>query len=746
MILFLDDWNYYPTAYPDFHTTNQSFLNLAKTYKSMGIKNYFFHLALMNPKLKGVDPFDPNLSTELMTDIGTECMVNPWYFFREILRVKPQSAGAPPRFRGDRGNMGLFWCFFNHIDVFLIQPRQTGKSTGADGLAIYILFVGARNTRINMLTKDEKLRVQNVERLKAMRDLLPKYLNHHNKRVDADNSFMLTCDQYGNEYSTSVPRANEDDAANLGRGTTAPITFIDEPPFIKHIKVIVPAMLAATGAAVDEAKEAGALYGNVFTTTAGKKDSESGKYMYAILQNSMVWDERLVFDCRNTLEATEIIKANGNKERARVNLTLSHLQLGKTDAWLREKMAAANSTGEDADRDYLNIWTSGGLGSPLPTEINERIRASELTPIHNEITKQRYVIRWYIPEEEVPARMTNGSFVLGLDTSDAVGKDDISMILVDTNTLEVVATMNINETNIFTFADFIAEFLIKYTKVVLVPERRSTGVAIIDLLLIKLPSVGIDPFRRIYNTIVDDSLHLDRDHEAYIINGDPMRRPKEFYDRYKKFFGFATSGAGRHSRGELYGNILLQGAKMTCNKVRDRTLIDQITALVVKNGRIDHETSGNDDSVIAWLLTIWFLMKSRNLDFYGIFNALGDVTEYRLGQGKEKPKDGYDRYIDQEQKAIKAEMEDILSKLNHSHDEITAFKLETRLRLLHSKLIEVDDDMLSIDTLIKKASEERLASLMENTRAAYIASLDNIRYGNPWDMDFQGQTFGYYGR
>ena len=66
MILFLKDWYKFPTARPDWDTPNSSFLNLAKIYKSMGIKNFFFHLALIDQSLKGIDPFDPTITDEQM--------------------------------------------------------------------------------------------------------------------------------------------------------------------------------------------------------------------------------------------------------------------------------------------------------------------------------------------------------------------------------------------------------------------------------------------------------------------------------------------------------------------------------------------------------------------------------------------------------------------------------------------------------------------------------------------------------
>ena len=70
MILFLQDWDKYPEAIVHLSTKNQSFIDLANIYKKMGVKNYYFHLALHDPDLEFVDPFDPNLTPHMISKIG----------------------------------------------------------------------------------------------------------------------------------------------------------------------------------------------------------------------------------------------------------------------------------------------------------------------------------------------------------------------------------------------------------------------------------------------------------------------------------------------------------------------------------------------------------------------------------------------------------------------------------------------------------------------------------------------------
>ena len=59
-------------------TTNQSFLDMHYYFKSKGIQNNDFFLALLDPGLAGVDPRDPNLSPNMKIRVLQECRLNYW--------------------------------------------------------------------------------------------------------------------------------------------------------------------------------------------------------------------------------------------------------------------------------------------------------------------------------------------------------------------------------------------------------------------------------------------------------------------------------------------------------------------------------------------------------------------------------------------------------------------------------------------------------------------------------------------
>lgn len=699
MILFEQDWWNYPTAIIDTKTTNRSFVRLAAVYRSMGIKNHAFILALINPKLQGVDPFSPHLTADQMYMIAVECKLNPWYFLREIARAPGNSGSPAVPLEANRANIALFWCFFNHVFFTLIQPRQTGKSFSTDTLMSYLMNIVCTGTSINLLTKDDNLRRKNIERIKEIMAELPPYLSQRTKD-DANNGEEVTVKALKNTYNTHVPQSSPKRAYNMGRGLTTAIFHIDEPPFQPNIAIALPAALAATGAAVERAKAVGAPYGTILTTTAGKKDDKDGRFVYKLLEDSATWTEKF-FDCVDWKELDKMVRRNSRAGKFMINGTFSHRQLGKSDEWLKQKIEESLQTGDDANRDYFNLWTSGSQSSPLPTHISEMIAMSRIDDLYTSISNpDGYITRWYIPEEEIEYRMSTGKFVLGMDTSEASGGDDISLVLLDVETLEVIAAGSYNETNLITFSKWVCDTLIRYPNITAIIERRSTGAMLLDYLLLMLPQHGEDPFKRLYNRVVQD---YDEFPDRYKEIKQPIgRRPTDITIRYKTTFGFATSAGGATSRTSLYSTTLQGAAKRAGNKVHDKDLAGQILGLVYRNGRVDHEVDEHDDLVIGWLLAHWLLTQGKNLAHYGIDPRL--VMSAMQTKQEETNEDFFRRM---EQQTLRTRIEDIYGQLTNEEDDYVATRLEQELRLLDKKIILEQDEIYSIDELIRSARETK---------------------------------------
>lgn len=707
MILFLDDWKKYPRAIVDTKTKNTSYIRVAKILKEMGVKHYFFHLSLLQPELQGVDPFSKDLTPLQMAMIKYEIIKNPWYFFREILRIPPASGDEPMFLTLNRGILAAWWCYLNHQAYNLTLPRQAGKSTSTNGLLVWLLFFVYRNTKIFMLTKDDTLRTENIDAIKKIQALLPDWLNPQSKQ-DLNNTEKITCRKYQNVLLTAVPRGSEIDANKIGRGHTCATYVTDEPPFCNYIEKSLRSMLAGGLKAMPVAEANGMPYGTIYTTTAGSKADRDGSYYYKMIMGGVFWDESF-YDFKDGNELRETIRKNKKGVQPIVNITLSHTQIGLTDEWLIGAMELTGSTGDDANRDFFNVWTDGSNTSPLSKQLSKLIRDSSEEPQYVQVTEQGYLVNWYVPRDRLESTMTSGQFVIGLDTSEAIGRDGIAMVMLDSSSLETICTLGVNETNILKFTEWLTSFMLKYEKTVLIPERKSTGTTVVSGLLIAFTKYNLNPFKRIFNTLVQKDEHDTRDGRALISS---VKNNPSVADKSIKYFGFATAGNGEYSRDGLYSTTLTKAASYSGPILKDRETIEELLSLSKKNNRIDHSVNGHDDRVVAWLLAIWLLTSGRNIDYYGITNPLSSAVshEARLAIGNSSDvvltADQLSKRHE-EQNMIKANIEMLLDMISEEKDEVITLKLEDKLKRLDQRLIKTNEDVISINELIRKAREQR---------------------------------------
>ena len=708
MILFKEDYAKYPGVTIDLRTSNKSALELASKFNAMGVVNNSFHLTIFQPELIGVDAHNPNLSSEIKAKIILECSYNFWYYLREVVRVPAVSSIEPSRLRFNRGNISMYWILLNDIDYFLEQVRQTGKSLGADILSGWLMYVRLWNSRLNLITKDEVLRGINIDRIKEIRDLLPPYLWSLDK-ADARNSQTITYKARGNVYKAAVGQSSVIAANNVGRGSTAAIGLSDETAFTSNIGTILPAMLAAGTEAREQAQANGLPYFTLYTTTAGRRDTRDGKYAYDLKCSAAPWTE-LFYDLQNSDKLRAVISKNSRSGKILVNGAFNHRQLGKSDAAHWRAIQAVGGTPDEIDRDFFNIWTNGALSSPLTPKQAKLIFESEEEPVWIEYFGSDYQIRWHISKEEVVELMTNGHVAAGSDTSEAIGNDAIGIVLTDIRTLRPIGVAIVNETNLIIFSEALGALLIKYTAITFVIEKKSTGQMIIDSLLITLPAAGEDPFKRIYNRIVANPSEYEEEYKE--ITKTPLRqRTIHWYVKFKKYFGVPTTGNIRHL---IYNSVLQTAVDATARHIKDAILSRELRGLVIKNGRVDHTNSGNDDVAISWLFSVYFLMQTGNLAYYGIpadivmslaVDDASTLTEVDL-QRREIHKD------------LRVKLEAAVQLWAKADSSFNRMLLETKVHGLHKEISLYDDvaavEIASVNKMLHDAKEAEINLLPTN--------------------------------
>ena len=562
----------------------------------MGVKNHLWPLQLHDPALQGVNPRDPDLSDEMKQRVIIEVKNNFFYFIREVMIIPGSDAFETVQFRMNRGMGALYWLYFTHCVPYLVMIRQTGKSFGMDTLDIWLSNYRLYYAGLSLVTKNETLRASNMRRIKEIEETLPWYLKVRLPK-DPANTEEYHVSLMKNILKAHLASASPKMAEGLGRGLTDQHTRFDELAYLFNIEISLPAALAAGAAARERARRRGDPYGTILATTAGKKDDRDGAYAYQEMMSAASWTESMMDsvneEALHKLVATLAKSHSDTKiENLTVNASFIHTQLGYDELWLRRQIRDAKVSGDAAERDFGNVWTSGSMQSPLGTEIAGVIRASEIREPHIQIfDNYGYALRWTNSQDHAFSSIQDKPTVIGLDASDAIGRDDIGLVIEDVSTGGVVGAGDFNNLSLFDFSKWLADLMIANPKTTLVPEMRSSARAIVDYVTSRLIEAGENPFKRIYNNVVQNRQEKPNDFEAirfYGLNSDVIIR-------FKREFGFTTSGSGTMARSVLYGRNLTSCASHCGRFTHDSRLINQILSLVIRNGRIDHAVGGHDD-------------------------------------------------------------------------------------------------------------------------------------------------------
>lgn len=686
MILFEEDF-YKQNAIVHFTTKNKSFIRMHLLLKRMGVKNNKFFLALYNPKLMNIDPYSDNLTMEEKLMIAHECKINPWYFLREVCRI-PQSGGDPVPFELSRANLALWWCFFNNIDIFLTMPRQLGKTIGTISLYVYLMYVVAKNSTLGLFARNNKLILSNVQRLKDIRDALPKYLVKKSIK-DIENKEGVKYHEHNVEYRTYVATGDKNRAAEMARGDTIISEHWDEFAWFTNNMLAYPAAISATDKGMVLARKAGMSVANVITTTAGRLDDKRGAYAYSVKSECMVFSE-ILYDSKNINDLLEILQKNSMNDM--IYMEFSYQQLGMDENWY--KIAIRGKTQDEIAMDVLNQWLQGSNTSVLTTEQINKINESLKEPVKHTFYRS-LILKWYVDPESVKHK----TLILGIDTSDNIGKDFTTLVLLDPNDLSVVMTCRCNESNLMFVAKLVVKLLLDYHGIILIPERNKNGAMLIDIILELTENIpDFNPFKRIYNTFIQNDIDDDK------ITTSELKKANA-YGLMRKGFGFTTTKS-ETSRDMLYKSTLMNALDIGSSRIHDQVIISELKSLTTRNGRIDHPEGGHDDTVIAYLLACYFVLFGKHLELYALDKR--DILSHVNTHGDEIDPVEKERQLEYRYRIKK--LEQLIEQVNNP---VLLKKYKNELYRLQALIDDTvyDEETLSYSQIEDKKEEEKKATV-----------------------------------
>lgn len=595
--------------YYDFSTSNASAKFMQKVLKRLGIKNNYFHLLLFDTDLVGVDPFAESTMSNpvLIRKIRVELERNPFYYFREIFRIRTEKGGTVP-FRFDIGNLTSLFLQLQGFNIYKEQPRQTGKTVYELGMIAYNFNFRCENTKFGLYHYDDPKVKESLQTVLSYLNELPEYLKFYklNFVKDKDGNDVAKENQEigksvlsvehkarNNKITAKTCGQSADSSDRVGRGATQAIQYWDEIGFVYNIKNALASGIPAFNTASENAASGNNPYYLSLTSTPPNAAKEHGMYLYNKFKVGAVKFELFMFDM--SYEAIKkMMVQHGDTDV--IFISYQYYELGFSEEWaIKQKRLLDIDT---YMREILLLWIKDYTKSPFDRYDIDKIDA--MTKDVKSITvpiMDFYQIKFYeylgMSPEAMLEYFKDKTLIIGIDVSAGLGgnRDKSTMCGTCPETGETVFTFRSNEANTRQFSNLIYLVVKQYfSKAILVIERNSYGQGVIDNLAV----TDIEP--NLYYT------NMTKSQEKAGVNANKSNRNGKF------MYGIFNQNEVRDT---LYGMICVDMVKSWKRIIKSRDIFEEISTVTYINGRYDHEPGSHDDLLIAKLFSLFPLLYDR---------------------------------------------------------------------------------------------------------------------------------------
>lgn len=700
LIMINNNVVYQQNVYIDFGTQNKSFIDIHLFLKDIGIVNNAFFLVLMDPDLAGVNPRDPRLNRMMKQKILRECITNYYYFIREAVRI-PDSGGAVNSgipYKLHRGNLALNFCLVYNYNINIELPRQHGKTMGICVRILWEFLYGTTNSEMMFSNKKHSDAKDNLQRLKNLRDALPSYLQMaeqygiDGKRLKIRDSVeTLSNPLNGNKIRTMPGARNKVNANSLGRGCTQPRQWYDEFAFILFNKIIYQSATPAYKTASKNAKNNGAPYGIIMSTTPGDMTTEQGLYAFHVKENATPFSETWYDMDKSEIDA--LLSKNTNSVFVYIRFT--YQQLGSGEDYFKEMVVELGKDWAVIRREVLLEWSTSSENSPFKKEDLERVKLYIRQPIKT-ITLCRFFnfnIYKEMDRRHVP--------IIGVDVSGGYNQDSSAVTIIDSYTTEVVADFNCNFISIGDLTRVIYELVTKYMPMAVVNVERNGGFGATVVSELLKTRIKRNLYFEIKDRIVEERF-----------NGMHIARTKQ----KTKVYGLDSSKNIRN----LLMEILRERMEYHKDKFVSPIIYSELETLEVKrNGKIEHASNGHDDQIFSYLIALYVWYYGKNVMETWNIQKQSIRTDQDADEGIISLEEQYDDIF-----------EDVMID---EHDDPNDVKGQLEY-LNQTKAVSYEQALINQ----QMQDEQALHMLIQNNPLAKKA------FENKYGMEYENNNFGNY--
>lgn len=621
----------------DWKTNNKSFTDLYQTYCKLGIKNNKFFLKLYDRDLQGVKVYEDVLNLEMQLKIFLECLINPYYWLREVCRIpqdgKPIIPGGGSEFIADRNNIASWYCYLNGIDHYDSKSRQLGKTQNAVAQINYAFHYGSMSSTTLFFSKDFPLAKQNLYRLKCQRDMLPKWMQmrisyKEGGGVDkGQDSITQMRNPITNNIIKVMPKATSlDNAIKMGRGETASQYWDDEYDFTPFNNDIMDAAAPAYNTARTNAKTNKTLYGRILTSTPGYLNTKEGKAADKRISKMLKWDDSMLDEPINKIHSL----LNSKKCNGFMYIEHSWKQLGKSMKWYADLCKLLDYDSDKILREIELQRIQGNEKSPFKKQNLVYISQNTKEPIEKlDLRKDLQPILIY---EKLNKKI---SYILSVDPAEGLSLNNTAFTLINPHTEMIVAEYKSPYISPPDFFRMLCKFIKLYVPRSMIVVEANRGRELINRFL-------ESPYR------LQLWYNPDKLVDKVVRSVDKYGSEKQAsYER--RAFGFDTTTKSK----PLLFSIIERFMEDELDKVNTKYLVKDVSAVQRKpNGTIilgaddDDEGEGHGDVLMAYLIGLFVLFNAKNLEEFGVSPGSAepildpeDILKRSIPETKEKIKD-----------------------------------------------------------------------------------------------------------
>lgn len=361
---------------------------------------------------------------------------------------------------------------------------------------------------------------------------------------------------------------------------------------MKYNQITYEACLPAYKRASENARKYGSPYGITITTTPNNLDVDAGAFCYDMMQQAARWS----VDCFDFTdeELDNFIKANSKNDFLYVEY--SYKELGRNDEWLEEMVRQCNGNRAKIKREILLNWPKSMDSSVFNEDQLDKVQEF----VKNSKTRfylldKQFCIDWY----EIPD--VNVNYILSCDVAGGLSRDNSTIVIVHPEDFRVVGDFKSNKIDTDSFKKLLLELMTVYLRnSLLVIERNSYGLNIIQSLM--------------KNPLIEPRMHRENK-EAL---GE--KKTKDGFTVKKKTatvaYGVDTNTITRKQMLDMLPEIV----DTEYDKFVSPNIFDNLATLErKKTGKIEHSSSGHDDSLMAYLIFRWAVFYGKCFrDKFGI--------------------------------------------------------------------------------------------------------------------------------